>query len=62
MDLSHYIKKSNSLKVLGFREKENEKTCMQCGKALSRELGPLYYQRFCSMKCKEDYCGRSFQD
>ncbi|MDD5163777.1 MAG: hypothetical protein PHD95_06260 [Candidatus ainarchaeum sp.] len=53
MDIDRYIKKSNSNKrsLLG----QKQKFCLKCGKQLENEGTHLWFQNFCSEKCKEEY-------
>ncbi|MFH1587334.1 MAG: hypothetical protein ABID38_05740 [Candidatus Diapherotrites archaeon] len=53
MDFSDYFKRNNAL---GPRIQEPEKRCRVCGEGVARGDDPfLYYQKFCSERCKEKY-------
>jgi len=57
MDLSHYIRKSQTQSGRHSMTKI-EKRCLECGKFLDNEGTYLYRQSFCSEKCKMDYIGK----
>ena len=59
MDLGKYIKQSDSRHA---QQYPVERRCMQCGKPLNNRGDPLYYQRFCSMTCKERYVGMPLRE
>ncbi|HLD58295.1 MAG TPA: hypothetical protein VI977_01475 [archaeon] len=52
MNLDGYIKKSSNIK----RDySQKQKNCMSCGRQLDNKGTHLWFQGFCSEKCKEDY-------
>ncbi len=52
MDLSEYFKRNDAL---GPSIKEPEKRCRVCGDDVVKGDPFLYYQKFCSERCKEKY-------
>lgn len=54
MDLSYYLRKSGGGSKIP-KKSEVVKRCMQCGRDMDNDGNYLYYQSFCSEKCKRDY-------
>jgi hypothetical protein len=52
MDLSAYLKKS---KVSSTRMTEKPRNCLNCSRELTKDMGHLFFQGFCSDHCKEEY-------
>jgi len=53
MDLNPYLRKSASSRSR--IPMQREKSCMECGRALEADGSHLYYQSFCSERCKQKY-------
>lgn len=54
MDLSYYTRKSGGGSKVQ-RKGDRIKHCMQCGREMENDGNYLYFQSFCSEKCKRDY-------
>jgi|GEM_PF-1714067 len=54
MDLSYYIRKSGGY-ARNPKKGDAVKHCMECGREMDNDGSYLFFQSFCSEKCKRDY-------